>query len=522
MAALDETYSYYIEHDNFKKSADNDQRFKRTNKKNNKPFTSPSQIVIRPNYPENTILHAELMKNDIVQLKNGKFYKILTLKEYPIGSFPVGVSHVDESQYRGKPVRITSNPDIAFTVEEDGDIDRIDKTQVHMVWRGTVPWKSDIRNEDWWIKPITPIQHRRGPTVVCSNPPFDDFVHVLGHTVLDNTTKRTYTDYPSAIDMANQYSEFIGLMPQVQYVKEVQSHAEMETREDIAKSVLAAYVTNSDVFNESGYKNIQYIERLDTIFENSPPLTTALTVFRKYEFPPEEFGHLSPGNLFISDRYVSTSLSLSYLKNASFMAHDWERPTPIYCRIDIMPGVHILPVYDWQDLKSERVLDTLDTTHHTVLTKIEKSQFEIILPRHTRLYKLPERHTYEIPNELTILKDESVKGEDFPTITHHFVAVADYEEFELQYPHSAYLPWTKLELDVGFSTVSIPIDIHTSELIYEQQLLHHSTSAKSIWSERKSLKKTAKRTETSIVTPKRSRSRSRDKEGGNRKTRRFR
>ena len=549
----DETY--YIENDNFKKS-DKDQRFKRTNRNTKKPFR-PTQLVIRPNYPNDTILHQELMKNGIVQLKNGKFYRILTLTEYPIGTFPFGVSHVDESQYRGTPLNIESNllEDIAFTVvEEDGDV-RIDKAQVHMVWRGTVPWKTDVREEAWWITHTTPIQHRRGPLVVCSNPPFDDYVHVLGHTVLDNTTARTHTDYPYAIDMANQYSEFIGLMPQVHYVNEVQRHAQMETREGINKSVLAAYVTNSDAFNKTDSKYIDYIERLDTIFKNSPPLTTALTVFRKYENPPEDLDRLYPGNLFISDRYVSTSLSLSYLKNASFLVHDGESTSPIYCRIDIMPGVHVLPVYDWHGFKSDRVMDTTDTLFRNVLTEIEKSQFEIILPRNTRLYKLPDIRTIgtdKIP-ELTILKDERVKGGEFPTITHHFVAVADdYEEFELQYPHSAYLPWSKLKLDDGFSTVSIPINITTSELIYEKQLAQHSDrtmkekklkqstvlhdrhykqavrtgTISDIQRERESQRTYRKRTLPHPYTPSspsyRARSRSRDKYGGKRKTRRFR
>ena len=444
---------YYKARDNFTPSG-NDQRFKRTDRNTNKPFTRHSQVVIRPNYP-NTILHQELMKNDIVQLKNGNFYRILTLTTYPIGTFPFGVSHVDESQYKGKPLRITSHSsNIAFTVVEKDGIDRIDKAQVHMVWRNTVPWKSDIR--EGWITHTTPIEHRRGPPVVCSNPPFDDYVHVLGHTVLDNTTDRKHTDYPYAIDMATQYSEFIGLMPQVDYVNEVQTHAQMESDEGINKSVLAAYVTNSDVFNESDSKSINYIKKLDKLFEKSPPLTTALTVFRKYEVPPEDLDSLYPGNLFISDRYVSTSLSLSYLKNASFLLTDGESTTPIYCRIDIMPGVHVLPVYDWHGFKYDRAMDTTDMVFRTILTEIEKSQFEIILPRNTRLYKLPDDiRTDKIP-ELTILNDERVKGGDFPTITHHFVAVADYEEFELQYPHSAYLPWSKLKLDDGFSKVYIP------------------------------------------------------------------
>ena len=533
---MDESYlsddTYYKARDNFKKSTqDNDQRFKRTNRKTNNPFR-PTQLVIRPNYPKDTILHQELMKNDIVQLKNGKFYRILTLTEYPIGTFPFGVSHVDESQYRGTPLRITSDPsNIAFkVVEEDGDV-RIDKAQVHMVWRGTVPWQSDIREEAWWVTHTTPIQHRRGPLVVCSNPPFDDYVHVLGHTVLDNTTDRKHTDYPYAIDMATQYSEFIGLMPQVDYVNQVQRHAQMETREGINKSVLAAYVTNSDAFNKTDSKYIDYIERLDTIFKNSPPLTTALTVL--------------------------TSLSLSYLKNASFLVHDGESTSPIYCRIDIMPGVHVLPVYDWHGFKSDRVMDTTDTLFRNVLTEIEKSQFEIILPRNTRLYKLPDIRTIrtdKIP-ELTILNDESVKGGDFPTITHHFVAVADdYEEFELQYPHSVYLPWTTLKLDDGFSKVTIPINITTSELIYEKQLAQHSDrkmkekkseqstvfhdipykqaevrtgTISDIQRERESQRTyTRNRTYRNPYTPSspsyRSRSRSRDKYGGKRKTRRFR
>ena len=53
-------------------------------------------------------------------------------------------------------------------------------------------------------------------------------------------------------------------------------------------------------------------------------------------------------------------------------------------------------------------MDTTDTLFRNVLTEIEKSQFEIILPRNTRLYKLPDIRTIgtdKIP-ELTILKDE--------------------------------------------------------------------------------------------------------------------
>lgn len=534
----DPQYIYYIEHDNFKASS-GDQRFKRTNSKNGKSFTGPSQVVLRPNYPKNTILKEELNEKDIVQLKSGKLYRILPLKFFSHGTFSFDRSHVDERQYRGIPLDITYDPlddTIEFTVENsEQSEENIDKSDVHMVWRNTVPWKSDVRDEAYWlIKQTNPmVPHRIGPPVVCSNPPFDDYVSLLGHTGIDNTTSREHQEYPSAIEMAYNYSEFVGLMPQVEYVNHVLSTSSERSAEGIT-STLAVYVTNSEPFNEDGSYYKGMIGTLDKIFENSPPLTKALTVFRKYEIPPDELSRLRPGNLFISDRYVSTSLSLSCLKNAYFTAMEWEKTTPIYCRIDIMPGVHVLPVYDWHGLKHQRVKDQ---SYMSTVTESAKSEFEIILPRNTRLYKLPEKHTYEIPSELTILNNERVKGGDFPTITHHFVAVADYEEFELQYPLA--LPWRTLKLG-DLSTFSIPININTSESIYEQALLHHTAekstykkSARSIlgltqMSERNSrdrYAKSKKRTESSAFKPypaiSPQRSRSRDRSIGGRKTRRF-
>jgi hypothetical protein len=423
----EQEYRHYIQADNFIKDSNNDERFKRKNPKTGKFYTGPSQIVIRPMY-QNT-LHEELVKNDYVQLNTGYLYKILPVTEKPWNPERPYASRVDETKYTGLPVLIETDALEEFNivykvVVKDGPVTPIDKSDVRMVWRGTVPWQSDIRRAPGWMIPSNPeFERHKGEDYLCVDPPFDEYVYSLNIPVVDNTRSLLSSN---SVSLAEKYCiEIMDMYPQLEFVTD-----NIETQGNEGESMLHLYVSSSDTFNEPSKRTTNYAQ-LDTLFNQSPPLSKALTVYRKYEDPPDILYSLKEGGTIASDRYLSTSLSLSYLPTFS-MGY---ASSPMYCRIDIMPGVKVLPLLNW-----ELFLSVASSSMQPIGG--EASEFEILLPRNIRLYKLPLLKQYA--HGITIKNKVGTSGPELPELTHHFVAFTDVDEFNVLYPDA---PWDAKRAD---------------------------------------------------------------------------
>lgn len=275
-------------------------------------------------------------------------------------------------------------------------------------------------------------------------PTFDEYVYTgLKHKKIHNLihpTSEIEKIGPEALSCAITYCEFMNMDAQLAQVYEsipIRTYGPLifnadgyQTKND-GKAILPLYNIKSGEFNNG--KNPKIMGELDNIFQKFSPLTKALTVYRKYECPPNLLD-ISKGEVFISNRFLSTSLSLSYLSSVTFW-DDCPDDDPIYCRIDIMPGVKVIPLLNRNDFAQ------IDGTPVS-----ETTEFEILLPRNALLYKLTESYSYENTPALTIIQkdeDDDKKVVDkkpaIPIISHHFVLAPDVSEFNIQYPkHTAF------------------------------------------------------------------------------------
>ena len=137
---------------------------------------------------------------------------------------------------------------------------------------------------------------------------------------------------------------------------------------------LRSYVNGSMLINQHSRENIynQHVRNLDAIFAEMPPLRQPITVYRMYT-SSEFFFATELDKMSFQNQFLSTSLSLAYVTNRTF--HGGKHNNPVYIRMDLVPGMKIIPVFNW--LK-------WNTIHPPELT-----QFEIILPRRAKLYTVP-------------------------------------------------------------------------------------------------------------------------------------
>jgi hypothetical protein len=277
-------------------------------------------------------------------------------------------------------------------------------------------------------------------TYLCTYPTFDEYVYYgLGHKVIHNLLHpKSNITVPSALECTEAYCNFMQMNKQLEYVYRSipirYYHMSIgldgyHKKLDVG-AILPLYNIKSGEFNKGD--NPKLMGELDKIFENAPPLTNALTVYRKYECPPNLLD-INKGHIFMSNRFLSTSLSLSYLSSVTF----WDEcpdDFPIYCRIDIMPGVKVLPLLDRVEMA---------TSYESSISEL--TEFEILLPRNALLYKLTESYSYENTPTITIIHiDEQTKSIvnkniSLPIIHHHFVLAPNEKEFNIQYPkHTVY------------------------------------------------------------------------------------
>lgn len=285
------------------------------------------------------------------------------------------------------------------------------------------------------------------PEYTCKDPTFDEYVIKLGIKTIENLVedkKRKYKlilpDVPSAGSLVERYCESMELTPQIEYVEK---NAIEETFKGC--SVLGIYVLSPLYFNDDFEKTINpvLIKKLDEIFEKAPPLTKSLTVYRKYECPPTTLYGIKKKQVFTSDRFLSTSLSLSYLDTAIFSGkNNCPNDPDMYCRIDIMPGVRVIPLLNWFEIAQEGFCD-----RHSYEDIHEETQFEILLPRNAMLYKIT--NTDYQKEGIQIIHQENIKsGRDLdpfvPEITHHFIVSNGVLDFRVHYP--------KLDVHVDLKT----------------------------------------------------------------------
>jgi hypothetical protein len=205
------------------------------------------------------------------------------------------------------------------------------------------------------------------PTVYV--PPLKTFDVWVENNVLDNRTTRA--DYAlNAINVAKAYGEIVGLSEQFEYMRKLW---EDPTKTDM-KFALSSYVNGSMLINQHARENIynQHVKNLDAIFEEMPPLTQPITVYRMYTSSAFFFA-TELDKMSFQNQFLSTSLSLAYVTNRTF--HGDKHNNTVYIRMDLVPGMKIIPVFNW--LK-------WNTIHPPELT-----QFEIILPRRAKLYTVP-------------------------------------------------------------------------------------------------------------------------------------
>ena len=164
--------------------------------------------------------------------------------------------------------------------------------------------------------------------------------------------------------------------------------------------------------------NIQY---LDDIFAHIEPLDKPLTVFRKYSLSVDKFE---------TPAYMSTSLSLSFINQTSFCATGEH---PIYIRIDLLPGMKVLPLLNWE--KWNTLIKTRFNPNEII--PITETQFEILLPRHANLHEINSSEiAYEKNESISIYSPNNPTGLIYPLpeIKHHFVVTSLHNvQYNLQY-----------------------------------------------------------------------------------------
>ena len=228
--------------------------------------------------------------------------------------------------------------------------------------------------------------------------------------------------------IAREYcTSVLELAPQLEFLKNIWEGVNPDTKHkdsytEQVKLAISDYITQShaiQVAATTGRTDIR-IDLIDAAFKHIPPITKPITIYRVYNTGGIQSAE---GELNRSSRYLSTSLSQTFVDKC-FSDHS---PTSINVRIDIMPGMKILPVMNYE--KWGKYADT-------------STQFEILLPRNAGLYdpelgrnaaaecdQIPE---FEVNNSaiplITGLGPRNTV--ELPTIDYHFiVAPQGFGEF---------------------------------------------------------------------------------------------
>ncbi len=288
--------------------------------------------------------------------------------------------------------------------------------------------------------PIKRSRAEKIETYSCMYPTFDEYLFYLLkidriHNLLQ--PKKKFHNLPDALSCAENYCQFMNMQKHLDYVYEAMTiKRKNRPRYNFSgykkhidgEAILPLYNIRSGEFNKG--HNPKIMGELDKIFETAPPLTQALTVYRKYECPPN-LDDVSTNSIFMSNRFLSTSLSLSYLPSVTFW-DDCPKDIPIYCRIDVMPGVKVIPLLNRVNMAAARDGNSI----------FEQTEFEILLPRNAVLYRLSKTYSYENSPAITIVhknEDEIADNKPhIPIISHHFI-LANESEFNVEYPkHTAH------------------------------------------------------------------------------------
>ena len=238
----------------------------------------------------------------------------------------------------------------------------------------------------------------------------------------------------SILGTSNHYCREIGMGPQLDYMDRIFREERNIASEHLKEYVRSAASISGDLDKgaSAAPEHVQVaIGAIDSIFSGIPALTAPITVYRKWgkTFPELERVRKSTVDTnFSTSRYLSTALSLAIPNEQSFHGDD---ETAQYARIDIMPGVHVLPLLDWESWSQY---------HASCL-----SQTEILLPRDARLHKivgstLPEfrwGREEQPPMAVGVVSPFNPSGTPyrFPRIQHHFiVSPSGLGQFSIQLP----------------------------------------------------------------------------------------
>jgi hypothetical protein len=236
-------------------------------------------------------------------------------------------------------------------------------------------------------------------------------------------------------DLAKEYCRGVGMGPQLTSMDQLLTDRGNEARIRLQEYVRSAYSVSGALRTgiETAREEDQvYTALIDSIFEWITPLTEPVTVYRKWgqSFPALDAARVSTVEIDFADRsYLSTSLCLQISNETNFHGEDH---TAQYARIDLMPGVKVLPLIDWESWSQ--------------YSAVGKTQCEILLQRNARLHKVLGSTQGEFawgrsvrpPQGVKIISEGSnpdAPAKDLPRIQHHFIVYPDgLGEFVVQYP----------------------------------------------------------------------------------------
>ena len=231
-----------------------------------------------------------------------------------------------------------------------------------------------------------------------------------------------------AIDVTRKYcQDYLQLGDQLEFMKAVweedtegwEDYIDEEKYDpttifrDMKESVRAYIADSTDIHLD--LENDQFndhVPNLDAAFEMIPEITEPITVYRVYQT-----GGIDPekGTVMTSDRYLSTSLSQTFVDKC-FASHS---ATNVFVRIDIMPGMKVLPVLNYEKWGNGGYT----------------TEFEILLPRNAcvlpaRVEFAPEYHVQKTAFQIVHLGTEKNTNDLFNIDWHFIVAPEGIGKFK--------------------------------------------------------------------------------------------
>ena len=214
--------------------------------------------------------------------------------------------------------------------------------------------------------------------------------YIRGQPGIDNRAIGSNYDDSEATRYATEYCrEVIGLGEQLQYVEDLWNSKPGDKHYNLRES-LRNYVTTSQYIQqisiaEGKDSNNEDIINLDKIFRNIPFTKKSFVVYRIFAQLPAHIDLARPAinSWSLNHRYMSTSLSKT---NASGYAGVFEDPINRDSRlikIVIPPNSKVIPILNYT--KWSRDSANLQRSGAT------SSEFEILVPRHNRLYLIPDK-----------------------------------------------------------------------------------------------------------------------------------